>query len=262
MSSLRSTVKILVLIFYTTTSYSLFWTVYIFFRLFRIPHYGLKNLYMKTWAKVVCLVLNIHVTTKGNPPKPPFFLVSNHLSYLDIIPMYLSMNCTFVAKKEVRNWPVLGYMVYTMGVIFIDRTRKRDVTRVNDTYKNHLNHYQGIVIFPEGTTSGGDGILPFRASLLEYPAIHDFPVHYASLSYKTHPKDLPASESVCWFGAQSPFANHVINMAKNRRIECTIQFGNEAIHRTNRKELSSQLHKKIEDQFTPTMEKNRQSDLT
>jgi len=190
------------------------------------------------------------VTVKGNPPRAPFFLVSNHLSYLDVVPLYKSMTCTFVAKKDVESWPVVGFMAKTMGIIFIDREKKIDVGRVNQIISKSLNKDQGIVLFPEGTTSPGAEVLPFRASLLEHPAASDLDVHYASITYETSNQDLPASESVCWWGEIS-FPSHVYLLAGNKQINCTITFGQETVRHSDRKELADILYKKVKDQFIP-----------
>lgn len=251
MKILRSAVKISLLLVYTLASYLVYLFPYLILRLFKFPVFRLKNFYMRLWSKTLCLILNIRVSAEGTPPKAPFFWVSNHLSYLDIIPIYLYMDCTFVAKKEVRNWPVLGFMVHSMGVIFVDRTKKSDVTRINQEYSSHLNNHQGIVLFPEGTTSGGEDILPFKSSLLEYPAANHIPVSFGSLHYQTHPKDPPASGSVCWFGAQAPFLRHILKMTQNRRIDCKIRFGSTPVSHPDRKELADLLRREIQLIFDP-----------
>ncbi len=125
---------------------------------------------MRFWARTTAGILSIKFQVIGTPPDAPFILVSNHLSYIDIVPMFINMNCTFVAKKEVESWPLLGPMVKHTGVIFVDRSIKRDVNRVNKLLSKSLNKNQGIVLFPEGTTTGGDRVLPFRSALLNYPA--------------------------------------------------------------------------------------------
>lgn len=200
------------------------------------------------------MALNIKVKTEGDPPQAPFFLVSNHLSYIDIIPLYLNLKCTFVAKKEVRSWPLLGFMVKTMGVIFIDRSRKRDVTRVNDILSQSLNKYQGIILFPEGTTSAGGSLLSFRPPLLDYPASEEIPVYYSTIHYRTAEDkgDPPANESVCFYGARDPFHKHVLKLAKNRRVDCTIRFCSDPVQRSDRKELAQKLHSSMSEIFEPT----------
>jgi 1-acyl-sn-glycerol-3-phosphate acyltransferase len=205
---------------------------------------------MRNLSRALTIILNIKIEKIGTPPKAPFFMVSNHLSYVDILVMFINMNCTFVAKKEVRSWPVLGFMIMTMGVIFIDRSRKRDVNRVNETMRESLNPFQGIVIYPEGTTTGGDRVLPFRSPLLEMPASEGMPVWYSAIQYKTHPYDPPAEETVCFYGARDPFHKHLFKLACNRRIEATVIYGKEKVTAGDRKELAQRLHSKVEQAST------------
>lgn len=253
MRSIIASVKIFLVVLYTFITYSIYMLGYVLVRLFRIPLEPWRNLFMKTWSYGMSKILNLHIQTIGTPPKAPFFLVSNHLSYVDIVPLFLNLKCTFVAKKEVRSWPVLGFMVKSVGVIFIDRTRNRDITRVNKVLSNSLNKHQGMIVFPEGTTSAGTHILPFRASLLHFPASKKIPVHYCSIRYETDQKngDKHAEVSVCFYGAREPIHVHLFKLASNRRIDCTIRFGDEPVESADRKELTDKLHEKIDEIFVP-----------
>lgn len=201
---------------------------------------------MRGWSKGVARILSITFKVEGNPPKAPFILVSNHLSYIDILPMFINMKCTFVAKKEVEAWPVLGFLVKYTGVIFVNRSVRRDVTRVNSLLGRSLNENQGIVLFPEGTTTGGDQVLPFRSSLLNYPASKSIPVCYSAIQYKTSDDDLPADETVCFYGARDPFHKHVFKLAGNRKIECRVVYKADTVQESDRKELAEKLHEKVE----------------
>lgn len=252
MNTIRAITKLLVFIIFTITGCLIYLLLYSFLKIFRLPYEPLRNGYMRNWAKCSARIFNLRVDYEGKPPREPFILVCNHLSYLDIIPLYFFLNCTFVAKKEVKSWPVLGFLVYMMGVIFIDRKNKSDVVRVNKILTKSLNKYQGIVIFPEGTSTGGRSILPFKSPLLEYPASQNLEVYVASIHYKTSEKDLEAVDSVCFFGARQSFPEHVFLMAKNHRIYCKIHFNEEPVKATDRKELAEKLHQKMIRQFIPT----------
>ncbi len=253
MRSIIAIGKIFLLLLYTFITYSIYMVGYGFAKLFRIQTEPCRNLFMRTWSMGMSKVLNLQIKKIGTPPKAPFFLVSNHLSYLDIVPLFLNLRCTFVAKKEVRSWPVLGFMVKSVGVVFIDRTRKRDITRVNEILSNSLNKHQGMIVFPEGTTSAGTHILPFRASLLHFPAANEIPVHYCSIRYETDQNkgDRPAEESVCFFGAREPIHVHLFKLASNKRVDCTIRFGEYPVESNDRKELTEELHTRIAEIFEP-----------
>jgi 1-acyl-sn-glycerol-3-phosphate acyltransferase len=145
-------------------------------------------------------------------------------------------------------------MVKTMGVIFVDRSRKRDVTRVNELQAQGMNKYQGVVLFPEGTTSDGSQILPLRSPLLEFPVQDNLPVHYATIHYKTGEGYPSAGESVCWAGGGS-FPGHVYKLVSNRRIEGTIRFGDEPVRSRDRKKLTALLQEKLNRQFILMLER-------
>src|SRR6056297_846840 len=253
-SNLRAGLRLFLLIVYTLTTFGIYLVGYFILWFFKLRYEPWRNLFMRSWAHGVAFFFNIQIDVVGDPPEAPFFIVSNHMSYIDIIPLYLNLKCTFVAKKEVRSWPLLGFMVKTMGVIFIDRSRKRDVTRVNEILSKSLNRYQGIILFPEGTTSAGEDVLAFRPSLLDYPASEEVPVYYSTIQYKTAEEkgDSPAIESVCFFGARDPFHKHVLNLAKNRRIDCTIHFCGKPVQCADRKELAQKLHSGMSEIFEPT----------
>lgn len=258
MRHVRAIIRLLLVSITTVTIYLVYVFCLLFVKVSGRRSEPLRNRFMTFWAGTLAWILNLKVTVIGIPPRAPFFLVSNHLSYLDVLPLYKSLTCTFVAKKDVESWPVVGFMAKTMGIIFIDRKKKIDVGRVNQIISESLHQDQGIVLFPEGTTSPGADVLPFRASLLEHPAASDLNVHYASITYETSNQDLPASESVCWWGGIS-FPSHVYLLAGNRQIHCTITFGEETVVHSDRKELADILHKKVKDQFIPVPDQSKES---
>ncbi|REL38964.1 1-acyl-sn-glycerol-3-phosphate acyltransferase [Rhodohalobacter sp. SW132] len=247
----------------TLTVFTLiFWSIYMIvlglIKLTPFRYERWRNFFMRNWSRAAALIFNIRVKAEGKPPKAPFFIVCNHMGYLDIIPLYLQLRCTFVAKKEVRSWPILGKMVDSVGVIFVDRNRRTDVKRVNELITNSLNEFQGLIVFPEGTSTGGYEVKDFHASLLQYPAATNRPVYAASLHYETAPKDPPAVDSVCFFGGRESFGSHVVKFAQNRRTDCTIRFREETIQSDDRKELAVKLHDAVAEIFTPTSVKPEQ----
>lgn len=244
--------KIFALIVYTLTTWGIYMIGLGIVKFLRVRYEPWRNLFMRSWARASALIFNIKMKVEGEPPEAPFFIVCNHMSYVDIIPLFLKLRCTFVAKKEVRSWPVLGKMVESVGVIFVDRTRRTDVKRVNELITNSLNEYQGLIVFPEGTSTGGFKLEPFHASLLQYPADTNRPVHVASLHYKTAPGEMPAVDSVCFFGGRESFGSHVVKFSQIKRVDCTLRFGPEPVQSSDRKELADKLHTEVEKIFEPT----------
>ena len=207
----------------------------------------------KQWGRAITRLMGIKTTVIGTPPDPPFFLVSNHLSYSDVWVLFGHLNCTFIAKSDVKHWPVVGFMLKTSGILFVDREKRSDVTRVNEEVSENLNKFQGIVLFPEGTTSSGADILPFKSSLFQYPARHELPVSCASVSYATFPDNSLACNQICWWD-DTPFFVHLINMLKMKEFSATITFSEERIINPNRKLLAGYAEKTIRRNFEPVIQ--------
>lgn len=232
----------------------LVYTIYViglaFVKISHIHFEPWRNRCLSLWGKIVLRILSVKVVVNGQAPEPPFFLVSNHLSYLDIPVYYSCLKTTFISKSEIRDWPVVGWMARSLGVVFIDRKRKRDIHRVNTIISKKINDRQGVILFPEGKTSAGDLILPFRPSLLEHPANEGIPVHYSVIRYQTSKKDIPARTSVSWWEEISLF-RHLIRLASNRKVTAQLTFGKSAIKNDDRKVLAKELQVEAESLFIP-----------
>lgn len=159
-----------------------------------------RNHAMSLWGKSVMQLYNMKLEVEGALPEPPFLHVSNHLSYMDI-PVYSSLlKTTFISKHEVKTWPIIGYVARKLGIVFIDRRNKNDLLRVNEEISSQINEAQGLLFFPEGTTSPGLSVLRFRNSLLDDAARNGRGVTYSAIRYETRGSDDPAYKSVCWWG--------------------------------------------------------------
>lgn len=244
MKFIRSLLKTLFTIVATLFFYGCYAIGFLVLKLFRQETGVLRNYCLNLWGKSVCKILSIKVEVEGTIPEPPFFLVSNHLSYVDIMIFFSTLKTTFVSKAEVKNWPVIGLMARTLEIIFIDRRRKSDVARVNQSVADQISEYKGVVLFPEGTTSSGESLLPFKPSILEHPAKSRMPVHYAYITYETGPTDEDAINSVCWWNDET-FGSHFFKFARNRSTKAHIWFGEETLHKDDRKELAAELYKKV-----------------
>jgi 1-acyl-sn-glycerol-3-phosphate acyltransferase len=90
-----------------------------------------RSFIFRTWAKMIAAVLGMKLTVQGRPPVAPFFLVSNHLSYVDVIVFAALLDCVFIAKQDVAGWPVFGRLCRSFKTIFVNRERPRDAAHVN-----------------------------------------------------------------------------------------------------------------------------------
>jgi 1-acyl-sn-glycerol-3-phosphate acyltransferase len=208
---------------------------------------------IKNWAKLVARVVGMSIEVKGEPPRPPFFLVSNHLSYIDIIAYAARLGSLFVAKREIGSWPFIGWIAQSIGTIFIDRTNFQDIPRVISLINRNLDSGFGLVLFAEGTSTKGDRVLPFNPALLEPAARGNYPVSYASISYRTPPDEKPAHLAVCWWDNIS-FLSHAGALLKMRKFDAVLTFGSHAIQADDRKTLARSLWVAVNNQFIPVVE--------
>jgi 1-acyl-sn-glycerol-3-phosphate acyltransferase len=197
------------------------------------------------WARGVTRLIGMRVHLAGHSPKPPFLLVANHLSYVDIVVLARHLDCVFVAKRDVRNWPVLGRIIKRMDTIFVDRTRRGDVVPVNGQIEQALQHGDGVVLFAEGTSTAGQSVAPFKPALLDSAARAHIPVWHASLTY--------SEPSVCWYGDMT-FPGHFFELLKCPGFTATLTFGDEPVCATDRKELARRLHAEVSTTFQPIRE--------
>ncbi|NEU12054.1 1-acyl-sn-glycerol-3-phosphate acyltransferase [Methylobacterium sp. BTF04] len=125
--------------------------------------------HLPTWFHRTFLWLfGVRVTQSGTPPAPgePALVLSNHVSWLDIIALGSLRPLSFVAKSEIAGWPVVGMLARLQRTVFIDRARRGATASVNATVAGRLAGGDLIVLFAEGTTSDGTRLLPFRSSLV------------------------------------------------------------------------------------------------
>lgn len=136
------------------------------------------------WSDRFLRILGVHLQVLGEPPRDgPVLVVANHLSWLDIFVLNASRTCRFVSKADVKHWPLIGRLAIDAGTLFIERENRRDALRVVHQMADRLNAGDVLAVFPEGTTSDGQGVLPFHANLLQAAVATDHPVQPAGLIY-------------------------------------------------------------------------------
>lgn len=209
-----------------------------------------RQFIFQKWAGLFVAVSRIKITVIGTPPRPPFFLVANHLGYADIPVLRSVASGIFVAKGEIQQWPIVGTVVKNMGNIFIDRTNRRDIPRAGNLILQHIADGEGVMIFPEGTSSIGANVLNFNSSFLQFAAQAELKVSYVTLNYRTANEPIPVYDSYAWWDDIGIFRHmHRIFCAKDPQV--TLIFGDESISSTDRKLLATELHDRVTKNFIP-----------
>ena len=143
-----------------------------------------KNTLIQHWSKRLLSIFGIELKLMNQEilPSTPYLLASNHISWMDIHSINAFKPIRFVAKSDVEGWPVFGWMARQLGTVFIRRNNSRHgkqiASEVGDVLKT-----QSVCIFPEGTSTIGEGVLPFKPNLFESAVIAQVPVYSLAISY-------------------------------------------------------------------------------
>ena len=178
----------------------------------------------------------------GGPAPGRGLLVSNHLSYLDVLVISAVTPAVFVAKRDVKFWPVVGLLAQLAGTVFVDRRRRAAVGRVNDQIGDSLEQGGLVVLFPEGTSSNGETVLPFKTSLLEPAAQSRHPLSVCSIQYALDDGDDGAEVS---YWGDHTFFTHLLNLLGKRAVHAVVRFSPVQPAGLDRKELARQLRSEI-----------------
>lgn len=136
------------------------------------------------WSAGLLRAAGVGLQVQGTPRPGATLLVANHVSWLDIPALHAAVpQARFVAKADMRRWPLLGWLVAGAGTLFIERERKRDALRVVHAMAEALAAGQTVGVFPEGTTGPGPELLPFHANLLQAAIATATPVQPAVLRF-------------------------------------------------------------------------------
>jgi 1-acyl-sn-glycerol-3-phosphate acyltransferase len=200
-----------------------------------------RGVLFRGWCRTVLRVAGIRTRARGSCPDSASLVIANHLSYLDVMVLGADGPMVFVAKSEVASWPVIGPLCAFVGTLFIDRSSRAGLPAVTNAVANLMAAGIRVMVFPEGTTTAGDRLLPFRPALLQ-PAIDQAAaVACATLLYETPPGSIPAESSVCWVG-DAPFAPHVYGLLGLRSIDAHVVWSDAVLKETSRRALAERAH--------------------
>lgn len=145
---------------------------------------GIKDAHIKSWSKYLLFLFGIELKINSPTviPSTPYLLSSNHISWMDIHVINAFKPIRFVAKSEVEGWPIFGWMAKQLGTVFIQRGNTKHAIQVVSNMTKTLAT-ESICIFPEGTSTEGYTVRPFKANLFESAVISKAPVYSLAIEY-------------------------------------------------------------------------------
>ena len=197
--------------------------------------------WLQFWAERLLRILRVEVEWEGTPPARGL-MVSNHLSYVDVLVYGSIQRFVFLSKAEVENWPIVGALTRCAGTLYIVRQNKSDVARMGAVLAPTVEAGVVVTLFLEGTSSDGSKVLPFHSSLLAPVEEHGWPVTPAWIHY-TLP-DGTTAEDVCYWGDMT-FFTHFLNLLTKKNIQAHVRFGAPVKGITERKRLAHELHAQV-----------------
>ncbi len=160
--------------------------------------------------------MRLRMQVQGQAPSRPCIIVANHVSYLDPLAIGQTLPVGAVAKSEIMRWPGVGEAAADLGIIFVDRGCVQSGARALRKMIRLLEAGVPVLVFPEGTTSRGEDVLPFSRGSFGVARLVRVPVVPATLRY--------ASKQVCWVGKDS-LLPHALKLHRFNQIDCTLTFG-------------------------------------
>lgn len=186
--------------------------------------------------------MGIRIRIHGEIPHEGL-IVANHVSYADIVALSAVTGCAFVSKKEVARWPLFGLYAKCGATIFVDREKRSAVADVAAEMRERLDAGVPLTLFPEGTSTGGDDVLPFRSSLFEPVVELGCPVTACALRYTLDDGGSVADEVAYW--RDMTLAPHLLNLLGKNGVTLDIHFGPSSKRTGDRKTLARDLHAEV-----------------
>jgi len=188
-----------------------------------------KARFQQVWARVLCAVLGIRVEVVGDVPRGWSGLaVANHLGYADILVLGSILPGTFVSKADVARWPLVGFLASIAGTVFVDREDRAAAGAFAADLRTRIVSGDNILLFPEGTSTRGDTILPFKtipfAAVAGISGATVLPLHIDVVEIGGASATGLLRDAVCWHG-DAELAPHLLRMLDLRGIRFRVVLG-------------------------------------
>jgi 1-acyl-sn-glycerol-3-phosphate acyltransferase len=202
-----------------------------------------RSLWRQRMCKLIAGGMGLEIDVIGCIPTSGM-LVSNHLSYLDAVVLGALTPAVFVAKSEVRQWPLIGWLTACGGTIYLKRESTRAAAEVNRKLSLAISDGLPVVLFPEGTTTGATEPLPFHPAMFEPALRSGVPVWPAALSYTIDGSNKGVAERVCYWGDMT-FMPHLVGLMRLRNLRASVSISNEPVPASSRAEAAAMSHQAV-----------------
>ncbi len=224
----------------------------------------------RLWCRGMLATMGTRLAARGTFPPEPFFLVTNHITGIEAFAINAMFDMTCSIAMYVKGQPVLGRLIAGLDPLWVSQ-KKSETASLNERIINELRNGQNIVIAPEGDISPGRFVRRFRAGMLESAAMIGYPVHYASVTYRT-PAGWPlASKAVVYgpdaerakmiggiseeekalWGNRGPFYKYFLGLLSLPWHDLVVRFAPDPIVAEDKYTLANQLHDAVESILVP-----------
>ena len=178
-------------------------------------------------------------------------VVANHCSYLDVLVLGVLYPGRFIAKSEIAGWPLIGALSRSVGTMFVEQARPRDVIRVGEEMRTTLDAGVPVILFPEGRAHRGQEVEPFHAALFSGPARSGIPCLPVAIHYATPDSPWGVAWSVCWWGGMDLPRHFWRLLALRGGVEVRVRPAPASISAADRRSLSQAVRTSLEARFQP-----------
>jgi 1-acyl-sn-glycerol-3-phosphate acyltransferase len=197
------------------------WTVQVRFSQWSVEQ---REMHVQAWALRFLALWDIHLKVQGQAVQEgPALMVSNHISWLDILVIHAARHCRFVSKSDIREWPLVGPLATGAGTLYIERNSRKDAVRMVKSMSDAMKAGDVVAVFPEGTTSDGRAVLPFHANLIQSAIEADAPVQPLSLQF-LDARNAQPSFAPCYIGEDTLLQSMWRTLTASR-ITAVVHFG-------------------------------------
>ena len=251
--SLLKSCLIIFLIFFIT---SFLLPIQAFLRIFKKPYLTIIPM---IYHRLVLKLLSIKIIIKGNIGEDGSLIVSNHASWIDIFIISSVIKTSFVSKSEVSKWPLVSWLAKLQGTIFINRNNPKELTKTASEIHDRISKKQNVVLFPEGTSSDGNRVLPFKSSIfilceLTGSKLNIQPISIAYTKYNGLAMGRIERTLIAWYGDMD-LLTHLYKLIRSGSFEVELTFHNriDISEKKSRKDIARDCEVIVRDGFLKSL---------